>query len=398
MKFRKTTSRLPFWSAWKFPCRLFLKLKCKVKSINEERGGALKRIITFLSVVIFLLAGCTEKEETVTDTTDEKLPVVAESEEVIKKLSSDLAGFHFVADWLTNTEVLFVEKDESAYFLKTFHINTGEVTVLYEDTSIIVDVLVHPLKDKILIHTSDSSESGIVKVLSHTGFIEHEVTIESSELEIEWNDMEPSLILFTAFYEDWSYDVFLYDGIENDLQLFPLDNPFPKWLGSEKIVASNFDNHSNVPADLKLYDRTGEPQITGQENVVYFDTYQKSLLLIQMNDEDEATYSLLNQDLSTLSTWKVSVALNDAAWVFPEIDWLPNEQLILARDDHQDESEQVYELVGVTDDEQVILAGDIPEGPVRCSPDGEKCLIGYAFEHLIDLKNHDKIDWLIFTE
>ena len=35
-----------------------------------------------------------------------------------------------------------------------------------------------------------------------------EVSIESSELAIEWNDLDPSLVLLTAFHQDWTYDVF----------------------------------------------------------------------------------------------------------------------------------------------------------------------------------------------
>ena len=368
----------------------------------------MKRISTFLCVVILLLAGCTETKDSVPKVPEEKLPVVAEEEvekeekkeveEVIKKLTPDLAEFHFVADWLTNTEILFVEKDESAYLLKSFNITTGEIKILYENPTIIVDVLVHPVTDKLLIHMTDNPESATVKVISFDGIIEHEVTIESSELEIEWNDIEPSLILFTAFYEDWTFDVFLFDGTENDLHLFSLDNPFPRWLGTEKIVASNLVSHSSDGEELDLYDRvSGERQLTNQSGVIYFDTYQKSLLLVQINEEDEAVYSILTQDLSTLSTWTMPVEKNDAGWEIPEIDWLASEQLHLAKNRHQDELNEAYELVLVTSGEQEVVVDEVPAGPLRCSPDGEKCLIGYSFEKLINLKNQQEVDWLVLS-
>ena len=41
-------------------------------------------------------------------------------------------------------------------------------------------------------------------------------------LAIEWNDIDPKLILLTAFYQDWTYDVFLYNGNRKNLAQFQL--------------------------------------------------------------------------------------------------------------------------------------------------------------------------------
>lgn len=335
-------------------------------------------------------------EDTVAEKTEKKLPDV-KTEEVIKKMTSDLTEFHFVADWLTNKEVLFVEKDENVYYLKAFNIKTGEITVLFEESSIIVNVLVHQSKEKLLLHTTNNPDSGIVKIISLDGVVEHEVTIESSELEIEWNDTDPSLILFTAFYEDWTYEVFLFDGIENDVRVFPLEDPFPKWLGTDKIVSSNISDYSLDGGELYLHDRnTGKRQLVNESGVIHYDTYQESLLLMQIKEEEEAEYKILSQDLSTVSTWKMPVMRTDSYWMIPEVHWLTNEQVILTG--VQNEQEEVYELVKVTGDEQVVLADEVAAGPIRCSPDGQKCLTSFAFEKLIDFKLKKEIIWLILIE
>ena len=153
---------------------------------------------------------------------------------LFKQFTADPAKFHFVADWLTDSKIVFVEKDLEFYYVKTFDLATGEIETLYEDAAIIVDVLIHPSKEYILLHTTDNPTSATIKILSLDGIIHDEISIESSELAIEWNDLDPSLILLTAFHQDWTFDVFLYNGNKEMFGLIDIEDPFPKWYGTEK--------------------------------------------------------------------------------------------------------------------------------------------------------------------
>ena len=108
---------------------------------------------------------------------------------------------------------------------------------------IIVDVLIHPSKEHILLHTSDNPTSATIKMISLEGVIHDEISIASSELAIEWNDLDPTLVLLTAFHQDWTYDVFLYNGKEEEFGLYSIEDPFPKWLGTRKIVTGHMTGH-----------------------------------------------------------------------------------------------------------------------------------------------------------
>lgn len=314
-------------------------------------------------------------------------------EELFKKLIVDEDTFYFVVDWLSDTEILYVENEEDLYVLKTFHVNTGEVNVLHKESAIIVDALIHPSKEKLLIHTTDQPMAGTVKILSLEGVVEHTVTIESAELEIEWNDLEPSLILFTAFYEDWSYDVFLYDGLLDDFHLMTFEDPFPKWLGTEKIVVNRSAAYGLEAGELSLYNRvTKQRQRTNLQGVFYYDTYEDALLVMQVDEEAQATYTVLDEQLNPSFDWKTSLNQELEA-INLEVDWFTSQKLRLV-DVQQDESQ----LVEVADGQQSILVEDFEEGPVRCSPSGDFCLIGYAFDKFVALETQEEVAWLAFEE
>ncbi len=209
---------------------------------NSRKGGeVLKRIVIVLSITVWMLASCTK------NTIEEDLPVeknrqdherveeVEAIENTIKALTADPAKFHFVAGWLSDTEIIFVEKDTGIYTLNTFDILTGETDVLYEESTFIVDVLVHPSKKALLVHTAADSTAATVKIISAEGAILDEISIISSELAIDWNDIDPKLVLISAFYEDWTFDVFLYDGNEEAFGLTPMKTRFLDGLEQKKL-------------------------------------------------------------------------------------------------------------------------------------------------------------------
>lgn len=154
-----------------------------MKNKKWERGGALKRNVLIIGVVLLLLAGCFGKEEEKQKEVREE-PKQMEIKESIKKLTVDRASFHFIVDWLTNTEILYVEKKEGFYLLKSFDVLTGETKIIYEEPTIIADVFIHPTRELVLLHTTDHPSSATVKIISLAGVLQNEVTIQSNELSL----------------------------------------------------------------------------------------------------------------------------------------------------------------------------------------------------------------------
>ena len=217
-------------------------------------------------------------------------------EELNKVLAADPAKFHFVADWLTDTKIVYVEKDEGFYKVNSFDLSTGETATLYEEQSIVIDVLIHPSKKYLLLHTSNNSTSATLKILTTDGIVQDEIEVASTELGIEWNDLDPAHP-FTAFYEDWTFDLFLYKGAESYLGLLSIDDPFPKWFGKEQIVIGYVEDHPLDGGELLLFNPTTEEWTDlDTEGIVYFDTYEQSLLTVRINEVGDAHYVLSELD------------------------------------------------------------------------------------------------------
>lgn len=379
-------------------------LKLIIRGFQERKGqGALRlrRIVIVLSLLVLILVGCTQKMDGTVDQINNNKPAIVDKdfEQVFKTHTISPEKFHFVADWLTDTKIVFVEMDESVYYVKTFDVKTAKIETLFEEASIIVDVLIHPSKKALLLHTSTDSASAIVKIISTDGALLDEVSIASSELEIEWNDLDQNLVLLTAFYQDWNYDVFLYDGKEGAINLISIDDPFPKWLGTDEIVSVSEEDNSLEGGNLHIYNHeTNKRERSPLEKVLFVDTYEESLLTVQLDEEENALHTISTQDGSVISNWTMPVVSNYGEWFFPEVSWVSSNAVILPSVEEGgqlDDLRESYMLVRVTGGQQQPLSKNVVLGPLSCSPNGEKCLTGISKEHLIDMKTTEELIWLL---
>ncbi|WP_318615021.1 hypothetical protein [Sporosarcina sp. YIM B06819] len=360
-----------------------------------------KRVVT-LCVAVLLVTGCTAK----TDDNVEKAPIDNETveqteapvEEVIKTLAVDPAKFHFIADWLSDTKIVYVEKDEGLYKVNSFDLDTGETDTLYEEKSMIIDVLIHPSKQYLLLHTSDNSTSATVKMLSTDGIIQDEIEVASTELGIEWNDLNPSLILLTAFYQDWTFDLYLYDGAESDLVLLPIEDPFPKWFGGQQIAVGYVEDHPLDGGEIRLFNPTTEQWGNlGVDGIVYFDTYEHSLLTVKMNEAGDAHYMLSGLDGIVQSEWTLPAVSNYSEWVVPEVEWASGNTVFLRAPitgGQLDELSSPFRLIQVKEGQQQVINEDIATGFLRCSPSGLACITGPTAETIIDIQMAEERVWI----
>lgn len=363
-----------------------------------------KRIFIFCATLL-LVTGCSKKPNEIIDgPTAIEQPGNHEliKEQISKSLVADPAKFHFVSDWLSESKVIYVEKEKGLYQVNSFDFETGQTDTIYEDDSMIIDVLIHPSKKYLLLHTSDNAASATVKIVTIDGTVQDEVIVASTELAIEWNDTDPSLILLTAFHQDWTFDLFIYNGKKESLDLLVIEDPFPKWLGKDKIAIGFVEGHVLDGGEIHTYEplteKWGQLNVSG---VVYFDTYKDTLLVVRINEDEDAHYAIMEQDGVIRSEWTMPVISNYSEWVIPEVEWGSNETVFLSAPDkggQLDELLSPYRLIRVIEGRQDVLVDDIASGVLRCSPSGWKCLTGYSAENVIDVRTAKETPWLIFPE
>ncbi|MFC5603549.1 hypothetical protein [Sporosarcina koreensis] len=365
----------------------------------------MKRILYLLLMVIFILSGCSELKGPPSVQPDieepDKLMTEPDDPPFPHVFKVDPSNFHFIADWLNDSQILYVEKNDSYYQVKYFDIETGESGSVYEDDAFIIDVLVHPSGDYFLVHTSEHANAAVVKVVGMDGTVQHQVEIDSTELAIEWNRSNPDKILFTAFHEDWSFDLFVFDGLDEHLSLIELDDPFPKWAGDDKIMGMLVEGHPLDGGEVQLFHlETGEIETVGIGNVIYFDAFEDYFIAVQSIDENAFSYSVRRFDGTVVSGWTLPAVSNYSEWVVPTIQWLDNARLIVIgaeKSGQLDEMGAGFNLFLFDEGNPELLMKGLDAGPLKCSPSGKYCLSGYTSDELIDMSTKEKHKWIEFN-
>ena len=198
-----------------------------------------------------------------------------------------------------------------------------------------------------------------------------------------------SLIVFTTFYEDWTYNTFIYDGTTQNLDSIEVEDPFVKWYDEEHLMVFRWAESNLDGGELILYslkEKTLEE--TGITNVIDAHTNGNSLLVVQVNEEtNEFQYSLSNEVTDESIDWTSAAISNYSEWVVPYMDFIDQDKLIgikSLKPGNLDETTSSGTISSMTFDGKQEY-GEIESQPLLCAPNGEICLGGYQMENWIQL-------------
>ncbi|KXH87442.1 hypothetical protein [Sporosarcina sp. HYO08] len=371
-----------------------------------------KRWSGLFVVLLLCLTGCVDRQTAPSELAETPQKPTAphqidggtkpQTEEVLQALQADPATFHFIVGWLDEEHIVYVEKINGSYQVKKFNIATGKQQVMVEEPSMIIDCLIHPSKKYLLLHTGDNPIAATVKMMTIDGEILDEVSVASSELGIQWNDIDPSRILLTAFYEDWTFDVFLYDRHEEFFGLLDIEDPFPKWFGDEQIIVLQEKDHSLDGGSLYSYNVTTKEWKSLQQNdIIYFDTYEDSLVTMKVRDESKMIFSVYDPSLKSLSEWTLPAVSNYSEWVIPNVEWLSKTKLVMTASPaggQLDELSKPYQLLLIEEGLPKVVSESTVASKIQCAPSGKKCLTGYGAEMIVDVETGKEMNWLLMGE
>ena len=363
----------------------------------------MKRVVMLLGLMLIFITACSSEKPTTVDVDNEDpiLQVEEDSNQSVHSFKANPSFFHFVGDWLTDSKILYVEKNE-IYQVNYFDIETGESGMIYEDTSFITDIIVHPSQEYILIHTSDQSDVASLKVLTTEGAIMHEMEIASTEITVNWNPVDAQKLLITAFHEDWTFDIFIFNGHVENLFIVNIDDPFPKWAGTDQVVSIFFTEHLLDGGNLQFLNVEND-EITYSESgdIIYFDTYGDRLLTVKAPVNDLFTFSMSSLDGKVISEWQMPAVSNYSEWVIPEVEWINENHMLFKsaqKSGQLDDIGQSFNLHEWIDGVSSTVMEDMGAEPLKCSPTGKYCLSGYTSEELIEKDTGVKQNWIYFEE
>lgn len=307
--------------------------------------------------------------------------------------------FYQTYGWLSDSEILIAEIEEGNYILRSYNFKNGEKKDIFKENMMVINTKIHSSKEYIALHISESPASAIIKIIEPNGTLVEEVKIESSELHMDWNDEDASLMMITAFYEDWSFDTFIYDIDTQNLTLFESPDPFVKWLDEDTLLSLQWSEHALSGGQIvKIHWRSGDSELTDLSNVVFFDAYGGQLLTVHPKDnEKEMIYKILERNGETVAEWSAPALSNYSQWFIPEVQWLDNGSMITLRPIQQgliDETSPEFQYVKVLNGEVEVLEEKVEEAAFNCSPDGSLCLSGYESDRIIQFEPYNVWKWI----
>ncbi len=338
-----------------------------------------------------------EEEEAVLP---EELPTTPTAE--IPSLQFPISEFHSVIGWLSDDEILFTLLNDGEWTVQSYSISTKNWRTIYTSSFPIIQGYVHPTKETILLHTSNSSSSAEVQIIHKNGQLVQSLSFESAELYLDWHPTNADLIAFTAFYEDWTYSAFVYDGSTQNLTEIEVENPFVKWYDEEQLMVFKWSESSLDGSELMLYsikDKTVKE--TGITHLLDVLVSGDSILYVQINEpKKQYEYRLLQQDTGKSFEWTSPAVSNYSEWVMPSIS-MDFEGALIAIKSIEAGNQDEFNSKGIISSislEGINDLGEINAQPIDCAPNGKVCLGGYEKENWIQLDLLKEQTWITFEE
>jgi hypothetical protein len=306
--------------------------------------------------------------------------------------------FYKIGSWYTDHQLLYITNYEQSSSVYLYNLLTGSSEFLYKSEVPIVSLQISPSKKNILIQSSPSTYEGQVTILSSEGTEIFTQSIPSYELAFEWNPLNESKILISAFNEDWTYQMLLLDIEQRKTTELTLPQPFIKWIGQEEVAYLNWDEESpSLSAPLMTKELSTEYEKEILPEVLQFTTFNDILMTVTVKDVDQlqALYTFYDKDKKVLNSFSIPHLSMFSGWLVPynDLNVRKGEFITLkpVKSAEADAYREGFELVSYNIESgnlKVILQG-LKNEPILLSPTGEAALYGNRFEKIIDFNTKE---------
>lgn len=341
------------------------------------------------------------KPPKVTKTEQEK-PLIKEE---VSRLSIPRVNFDRVVGWVTNKEILYVIHQQSQSSLRLYHTETGESNEITKIVDPIIEVRIHPDLTKLAVVTSSNSLSATIHIFSISGEKIDELTVESSEMYWDWDSSHNDQLFFSAFYEDWTFDSFIYLGKTKEINRIETTDPFGKWGYDSTIQMINWpENDALSGGSLReLNSKTMSFQDSTDSRIIYVESYKEMNLIVRISEDQQLfLYTVTNNKDGKSATYEMPAISNYSQWFVPEIDWLDDGTIVtfVAKESGlMDAIPNDYTLVRLT--HETTSKTSIWEGPYEpftCTPSGQHCLIGVELKGILKVGGNVLKPWIEIIE
>lgn len=325
-------------------------------------------------------------------------------EDTILPLSELNGNFDCVIGWLSDEEILYITRQQSDYQINSYHIETGANKIIFTISEPIIEARIHPNLSKIAIVTSSNSLSASIHFYSLAGQELDKLTIESSELYWDWHPTQADEIFFSAFYEDWTFDSFVYSSGTKEMKRFETNDPFGKWGKESSIYTINWPENDSLSGGTlrEVNTVTMKEAESDATNIIHVSATNDVEVRVSISDDQQKfLYTLIRYRDGKSTTFELPAISNYSQWFVPEIEWLSDGTMLTyeaSQSGLMDDIPSDFDLVqlSITEPMKTILKG--PYESFSCNPSGQYCLTGVQLENLLKVKSGETLPWITLQE
>lgn len=363
------------------------------------------KYVSVVFCILLLLSGCSDEKKPSHISNDPPLvelsPVTQETQ---KRYTARVNDFDRVVGWISEKTLLTVERDLDEYRVYTYEVNTATKTLITSVDEPIIDVKIHPSKNYIAIIMSGNSLNATILIAAIDGSIMDKLTIQSSELYVDWHSTNVNLLLITAFNEDWTFDTFAYSSLTQEMNRIPSLHPILKWTHDVNLMAINWSPEDALSGGTisEISMKTSEISETVESGYIYFDFYKNILVSVKIDKEKEQfIYTLTNVTTNDVQIYQTPALSNYSQWFVPKFFWTEDNSFltyIASKPGLVDSFDGDLLLAEFNFSAMIVNESEVAFSELMCTPSGDRCLTGPRFESIIDLESGDIVQWLEINE
>ncbi|WP_462412215.1 YqgU-like beta propeller domain-containing protein [Neobacillus sp. Marseille-QA0830] len=355
-------------------------------------------LVVIVMVINLFLGACKNQEPTkpaAAGTSETAKPVSAVAAEQWKlPISVPEGEFDSLIGWLSETEVVYLANQGQTSILYRYNLLSGTSEVIYRSDTPVVTGVISPSKQYILIHSSPSSNEGVVTIIDTKGNQRERQAIPSHELSFEWNPYDETKVLVSKFNEDWTFQTFVLNMNSRSMTELSLPQPFNKWQDEQRLVYINWDQEEpGLFAPLMTRNITTGSEKMLLESVIHYNLFGNQLMAITVdgNEPTKSKYTIYNEQLEETLVFTIPQLAMYSDWLIPYYDYSQNHNQFMTfqpvTSGDADSYSSGFDLVSydIKNGKHHQVLSEMENEPIMFSPSGDMLLYGYQFDKVIDI-------------
>ncbi|MBM7584663.1 hypothetical protein JOC86_001200 [Bacillus pakistanensis] len=356
------------------------------------------RIASFMLLFITacILFGCTNSKASPSQKNDieniKKEPDQTEAEILPLEISEN--SFQKIVGWVDEENILFLHKVAEQTHLTKYNVFTGQSKTIYKSDQLVIDAKISPSSERVLIHTAPLTYSATVTIIDMDGNPLASQDVPSKEIYYNWNESDDNLLFIVSFAEDWSYQTYILNTSNNELESIQTPEPFIKWHTLDSYLYQDW-GEDTISISAPIYSQNIDDHQEKSKIVdssIHFQKFSNELLSVFMKNQEDgkATYQFFSEIGEVTAEFTVPLISRYSDWLIPYYDMIEESEVFLTLAANSSGTVDTYNDKFTltswnvkTQKESKVLEG-LDNEPLSCSKN--YCLFGFQFEKIIDLK------------